>query len=108
MELYDRKKYEEAIVQLKLAATEDSDNASLKCYPGIAYLAAGHAQEAKTTFDAIVKNDHSLFKEVAEWNLAMTYLKFNDEASLKKTLEGIIQQNDHQCHEQPKDLLKRL
>ena len=108
MELYDQKKYEEAIVQLKLAATEDSDNASLKCYLGIAYLAAGHVQEAKTIFDAIVKNDHSLFKEVAEWNLAMTYLKLDDEGSLKKTLEGIIQQKDHQYHEQAKDLLSRL
>jgi len=108
MELYDQKKYEEAIVQLKLAATEDSDNASLKCYLGIAYLATGHAQEAKSTFDEIVKKDHSLFKEVAEWNLAMTYLKLDDEGSLKKTLEGIIQQKDHQYYEQAKDLLKRL
>jgi len=108
MELYDQKKYEEAIVQLKLAALEDSDNPSLKCYLGIAYLAAGHAQEAKTTFDAVVKNDHSLFKEVAEWNLAMTYLKLDDEGSLKKTLDGIIRQSDHQYNEQAKDLLKKL
>jgi tetratricopeptide (TPR) repeat protein len=108
MELYDQKKYEEAIVLLKLAIMEDSDNASLKSYLGIAYLAAGHAQEAKTTFDAIVKNDRSLFKEVAEWNLAMTYLKLDDEASMKRTLEGIIQQKDHLYYQQAKDLLKRL
>ena len=108
MDLYDQKKYEEAIVQLKLAATEDSNNASLACYLGIAYLAAGHVQEAKTTFDAIVKNDHSLFKEVAEWNLAMIYLKLDDEASLKKALGVIIEQRDHQYYAQAKDLLQSL
>lgn len=108
MELYDQKKYDEAIVQLKLAVTEDSDNPSLQCYLGIAYLAAGNAQEAKTTFENIVDDDHSLFKEVAEWNLAMTYLKLDDEGSLRKTLEGIIQQKDHLYRVQATDLLRRL
>jgi len=69
-----------------LPLRKDSDNASLKCYLGIAYLAAGHAEEAKMTFDTIVNDDHSLFKEVAEWNLAMTYLKLDDDGSLKKCL----------------------
>ena len=46
-------------------------------------------QEAKTIFEAMVHDDdHSLFKEVAEWNLAMTYLKLDNDTSLKKTLEG--------------------
>jgi hypothetical protein len=62
----------------------------------------------REAFDAIVKNDHSLFKEVAEWNLAMTYLKLDDEESLNKTLEGIVQQRDHQYYEPAKDLLSRL
>ena len=67
-----------------------------------------NVKEAKTTFEEIVKNDHVLFKEVAEWNLAMAYLKLDDEGSLKKTLEGIIQKKDHQYFEQANDLLKRL
>jgi tetratricopeptide (TPR) repeat protein len=108
MELYDQKKYDEAIVQLKLAVAEDSDNPSLKCYLGIAYLATGQVTEAKMTFEAIAYNDHALFREVAEWNLAMIYLKLDDEGSLKKTLEAIIQQKDHQYYEQAKDLLSRL
>ena len=108
MELYDQKKYDEAIAQLKLAAIEDPDNPSLKCYLGIAYLAGGHEQEAKTIFEAMVHDDHSLFKEVAEWNLAMTYLKLDDDTSLKKILEGIIQQKDHLYREQAEKLLKSM
>lgn len=108
MELYDQKKYDEAIIHLKRAASEDSDNPALKCYLGIAYLAGGHAQEAKTIFEAMVHDDHELFKEVAEWNLAMTYLKLDTETSLKKTLEGIIQQKNHVYHKQAADLLRRL
>jgi tetratricopeptide (TPR) repeat protein len=108
MELYDQKKYDEAIVQLKLAAVQDPDNPSLKCYLGIAYLARGHAQQAKEIFEAMVHDDYSLFKEVAEWNLAMTYLKLDDETSLKKTLEDIIQQKDHLYREQATELLRSI
>jgi tetratricopeptide (TPR) repeat protein len=108
MELYDQKKYDEAIIQLKLAAIEDSDNPSLKCYIGIAYLAGGHAQEAKTNFEAMALDDQSLFNEVAEWNLALTYLKLDNEALLKKTLAEIVQQKDHLYFEKAADLLRRL
>jgi tetratricopeptide (TPR) repeat protein len=108
MELYDQKKYDEAIIQLKLAVNEDSDNPSLKCYLGIAYLAGGNTQEAKTIFEAMVHNDHQLFREVAEWNLALTYLKLNNEVMLKKTLEGIVGQKDHQYREQAAALLQQL
>jgi tetratricopeptide (TPR) repeat protein len=108
MELYDQKKYDEAIIQLKLAVSEDSDNPSLKCYLGIAYLAGGHSQEAKTIFETMIHNDHQLFREVAEWNLALTYLKIDNEVLLKKTLEEIVRQNDHQYREQAADLLRQL
>ena len=108
MELYDQKKYDEAIVELKLAAIEDPDNSSVRCYLGIAYLAAGRAQEAKTMFESIVHGDRSLIKEVAEWNLAMTYLKLDNEAAAKKILEEIIQQKDHLYLEQAGELLRDL
>ena len=108
MELYDQKKYDEAIIQLKLAAIEDSDNPSVKCYLGIAYLAGGHTQEAKKIFEAMVHDDHSLFKQVAEWNLAMTYLKLDNITALKKILEGIVQQNDHLYQANAADLLRKL
>jgi len=108
MELYDQKKYAEAIIQLKLALKGDSDNPSLKCYLGIAYLAGGHPQEAKTILEVIVYDEHQLFREVAEWNLALTYLQLNNEVLLKKTLEGIIRQNDHQYRELATDLLRQL
>jgi tetratricopeptide (TPR) repeat protein len=108
MELYDQKKYNEAIIQLKLAVSEDSDNPSLKCYLGIAYLAGGHTQEAKTIFESMIHDDHPLFREVAEWNLALTYLKLENDTLLKKTLEGIVHQNEHQYREQAADLLRQL
>jgi len=108
MELYDQKKYDEAIIQLKLALSKDSDNPSLKCYLGIAYLAGGYSQEAKTIFETMIHDDHQLFREVAEWNLALTHLKLDNETSLKKTLEGIVDQNDHQYREQAADLLRQL
>jgi len=46
--------------------------------------------------------------EDAEWNLALTYLKLNNYTSLKKTLEGIIQQKDHLDREQAKELLRSM
>jgi hypothetical protein len=84
------------------------DNTSLKCYLGIAYLAGGYTQEAKTIFEGMVHEDTRSSKEVAEWNLAMTYLKLDDGTSLKKTLEGIIQQKDHQHGEQAEELLTSM
>ncbi len=52
--------------------------------------------------------DHSLFKVVAEWNLAMTYLKLDDDTSLKKILEVIIQQKNHLYREQAEELLRKI
>jgi tetratricopeptide (TPR) repeat protein len=108
MELYDQRKYDDAIAELKVAAIEDPDNSLLKCYLGIAYLAEDHAQEAKAIFGSMVPGDQSLTKEVAEWYLAMAYLKLDDEPSLKKTLEDILHQKDHLYREQAKELLKSI
>ena len=46
--------------------------------------------------------------EVAEWNLALTYLKLDNDTSLKKTLDGIIQQKDHLYREQAEELLRSM
>jgi tetratricopeptide (TPR) repeat protein len=108
MEMYNQKNYAEAIIQLKLAALVDPRNPALRCYLGIAYLAGGHADEAQPIFEEIVRGDHSLFKEVAEWNLAMTYLKLNQEALLKKTLLTIIGQKDHLFRAQAEELQAKL
>lgn len=110
MELYDQKKYDEAIIQLRLAAAEDSDDPLLQCYLGIAYLATGNAQQAKTIFESMIQihDGQSLFKEVAEWNLAMTYLKLDDEALAKETLTGIVQQKGHLYSDKAADLLRKL
>ena len=65
-------------------------------------------QEAKTVFETMLHADHSLFKVVAEWNLAMTYLKLDDDTSLKKILEVIIQQKNHLYREQAEELLRKI
>jgi len=108
MELYDQQKYDEAIIELNLASGKDPDNTALKCYLGIAYLAVNDTQKSKAIFEALALGGPSLFKEVAEWNLAMTYLKLDDEKPLNRTLEGIIQQKNHLFREQASELQGRL
>jgi tetratricopeptide (TPR) repeat protein len=100
MNFYNQGKYFEAIKYLEEAWENNEDDPSVKCYLGISYLADDKTQKAKEIFESLVKSEPGLYREVAEWNLALVYLKTNEISDLEKQLNIITQQKDHMYFKQ--------
>lgn len=108
MAFYNQKEYDKAITYLSKCTEERPGDPAARCYLGIAYLANDRPNDAKVTFEKIARSEPGLFKEVAEWNLALTYLKLNETDSAKAMLQGIVKQKNHVFAETADELLHRI
>lgn len=95
MNLYNQGKYAMAIPYFEAFLKEKPTEAAAQLYLGISYLADNKTDSAKDLFENLIRNDRGLYKEIAEWNMALIYLKSNDIEALKKSLQQIIAQKDH-------------
>jgi tetratricopeptide (TPR) repeat protein len=95
MSLYNEKKYSMAIPYLETYLKEKPTEAAVQLYLGISYLADDKTSQAKDLFESLIRNEQGLYKDVAQWNLALIYLKTNEKGLLKKTLQEIIVRKDH-------------
>ena len=108
MNLYNQKRYTEAISYFEKFLIEKPDEVSAECYLGISYLAAGKISEANDLFEGLIRNDQGLYKEIAQWNLSLTYLKLNNKELLKRSLRDMITQKDHVYEKEATSLYKEL
>jgi tetratricopeptide (TPR) repeat protein len=108
MNSYNQKKYTEAISYFEKHLKENPGETSVECYLGISYLADGKISEAKDLFELVKRNDEGLYKEIAQWNLSLIYLRLNDEELLKGSLRDIITQKDHVYEKEATSLYKEL
>jgi hypothetical protein len=95
MSLYNERKYSMAIPHLETYLNEKPTEAAVQLYLGISYLADNKTSKAKDLFESLIRNEQGLYKDVAQWNLALFYLKTNEYELLKKTLQEIIARKDH-------------
>lgn len=110
---YNLKNYDQAIVEFKNLLEVDADNknnAEVKFYLGVAYLAKDQLEAAKELFNQLIKkdNNHS-FRAEAEWYLALTLLKSRELEEAKKILKNIAKaKKEHPYQEKAKVILDKI
>lgn len=107
MNYYNEGKFAEAIKYLEEAMKDNRDNLSIQCYLGIAYLADNQTQMAKEVLESVADSEPGLYNEIADWYLALVYLRQNDVSRLENQLTEIIRQKDHMYIKQAKSLLPK-
>jgi tetratricopeptide (TPR) repeat protein len=108
MNLYNQEKYAMAIPYFETFLKEKPTEAAAQMYLGISYLADNKMGSAKDLFENLIRNDRGLYKEIAEWNMALIYLKSNETELLKKSLQQIIAQKDHPYADEAVSLSEEL
>ena len=110
---YNLKNYDQAIAEFKNFLEVDADNknnAEVKFYLGVSYLAKDQLEAAKELFNQLIKkdNNHS-FRAEAEWYLALTLLKSRELEEAKKMLKNIAKaKKEHPYQEKAKVILDKI
>lgn len=110
---YNLKNYDQAISEFNSFLEVDADNknnAEVKFYLGVSYLAKDQLQAAKDLFSQLIKkdNNHS-FRAEAEWYLALTLLKSKELDEAKKMLKSIAKaKKEHPYQEKAKIVLDKI
>jgi len=108
MEFYHNRNYSEAITYLEKYQTGTPDQPAVDFYLGVSYLATDQTENAEQFFKKVIAHGESAFVEVAEWNLALAYLKTEEHTHLKTKLHQIIAQPNHQFHAEAIELNERI
>ncbi|MEQ8244131.1 hypothetical protein [Fulvivirga sp.] len=88
-QLYELGKYNETIEKLS-AIPDNIIKPSSLFYLGQAYMATSELEKALDCFQKI--EDSSNYYQIAQWHIALTFLKLNDVEQVEKQLETIIEQ----------------
>jgi tetratricopeptide (TPR) repeat protein len=108
MDLYNQGKYSEAIPYLEKQMAKNPKDPAVTCYLGISCLADGKIAKAENLMTTLVHGEPGLFTEIAEWNLALIYLKKNEQPLLRKQLLHIGEQKEHLYSNEAVMLLEKL
>lgn len=76
---YQQKNYEEAILLFNDVLITDPNNSAIRFYTGISFIETEKFTDAISCFQEIIRNNHSLYVEPAEWHLGLSYLRNGDE-----------------------------
>ncbi|NJN77943.1 MAG: hypothetical protein HC803_06100 [Saprospiraceae bacterium] len=110
MAAYNHQDYTIATMHLEqfLGQSEISEDnkKNTSIYIAVSYLALGNVNAAVKKFEKI-KHENFVLEEVAEWYLALTYLKKNDLENCKKQLKAIQNGTKHQYRLEAEQLLKK-
>lgn len=104
--LYKQFKYRDAIAQFSKVSKDSKDFPSALLCTSIAQLALNDSDSAKSNFSSIIEQQLPNW-DVAKWYLALAYLKDNEVAKAKVTLNNIVDNGGYNA-KKAKVLLKRL
>lgn len=76
---YQQKNYEQAILLFNDVLITDPNNSAIRFYTGISFIETEKFTDAISCFQEIIRNNHSLYVEPAEWHLGLSYLRNGDE-----------------------------
>jgi len=107
IELYNERKYDEAISQFELVLNEKSLNPMSNFYTGLCYMEKGNYDKAIVSFKNVIVQKDNLFTELAEWYTALSFLKTNDKKDAYDILNKIVENKGYN-HKSAKELLKKL
>jgi len=102
---YKSKNYKEAVVLYNEYLLEDSNNPMALLFRGGAELALKQTDAAMLTFQKLVQNQK--YADIANWYLALAYLKKEDKERAKSNLKRISNE-DKEYYDKAQQLLKKL
>jgi tetratricopeptide (TPR) repeat protein len=111
MAAYSHQDYIVAALHLEQFVNRENSSETNKrnafIYIGVAHLAIGNVNTAIQKFDKITQ-ENPLFRESAEWYLALTYLKKGNFENCEKQLKIIQSNPQHQYRLEAEKLLKKV
>ena len=107
MTAYDSKAYRQAIELLNEYVHANQSDATAIFYLGEAYLANDQPEQAETQYLAVVENGDNVFVEIAQWHLALTYLKQDKTEQLQELLQSIKGAPGHTYSQEAEELVTK-
>ncbi|NAS31137.1 tetratricopeptide repeat protein [Flavobacteriaceae bacterium R38] len=105
LNVYSNGDYQSAIINLEELITENPGKEVLKIYLGNSYLQTNQVNKAIAEFQSI--DSISMYYENAQWYLALSFLKTNQEVEAKEILRRLLKLNGA-YNNKASDLLKEL
>ncbi len=105
-DLKDKRYATAAAVLSELAFVNDND--SMRLSRADAYLGANDVDKAIADYTAVVQNQTPQYKDlrmIADWHLALAYLKKGDRAESRRRIEIIAQTSGHSFQREAKEVL---
>lgn len=107
LDLYNQKKYTEALTFFDQASKSTGDLATTAFYQGLTHLYIGNYQEAMGLLSADAIRQ-SRYAQQARWASALTALKLNDRDKAKDVLTLITQDRTHYKYDNALELLESI
>jgi len=107
MEFYNKGDYKKASSSFQAYLSDHPDDHDARFYAGVSQLAAGSPELAIIDFEKVIQAN-TIFREQAEWFLALGYLKINNTTAAKNFLREISQKQGHDYQEKATELLRQL
>jgi len=93
MELYKRSDYTGAASLLEKYLGSKPDAMEARLYYGISEMKNNNFPVAESSFKTIIDNSDNLFIDIAQWYLALCYIKTDEKSNALTQLESIINSN---------------
>jgi len=107
MELYNSQDYIAAIPMFESFLVGNPQHRAALFYFSVSNLAVNNLAKAETGFLKLHTQPVDVFKEAAEWYLALTYLKENKVTDSNAMLKKIIENKNHAFFEEAKSLYEK-
>ena len=94
--LYEQGDYQKAALRLEAHIGKYPNDLAAKFYLAEALLASDQADDALSFYKLVANDSTSAFQELAEWRIALAYLKLESRDLLGQQLDHIIQAAGHE------------
>lgn len=105
---YQQKNYEQAILLFNDILITDPNNSAIRFYTGISFIETEKFAEAISCFQEIIKNNHSLYVEPAEWHLGLSYLRNGEEEMATAQFKKVAANDISYYNSKATEILKQM
>lgn len=107
IDLYNRKKYNGAILQFGIILKDNPDDPMCNFYSGLSSQELGQYKKAISFYEKVIGEKDNLFIEQAEWYLALCYLQTENQLKAFDIFNQIIDKNKY-YKKDAKAILKKM
>lgn len=107
MQLYENRKYEKAIPEIKKVLEKDKDNFTARFFLGMSFIETSQLDDAIIVFKGIIDHNDNLYLDKAAWYLGLCYLRSGEKDKALKKFQNIIDSKSFYANKAEK-ILKEL